>query len=99
MIFYQGVKTVSFWIKKNLKNENGFLFLSNCKQFVLVGNIKFTMQLIFTRVPQGLIVGPFIFNICINDIVNASSTFAFLLYADDTTLNISILIETISESK
>ena len=32
-------------------------------------------------------VGPFLFNSLINDIVIASHTFNFILYADDTTLN------------
>ena len=40
-----------------------------------------------TEVPQGSIVGHLFFNICINDIVKASSKFAFILYTDDTTLN------------
>ena len=62
-------------------------YLSNRKQFVQVGNIKSTMKQVSTGVPQGSIVGPLLFNICINDIVKASSKFAFILYADDTTLN------------
>ena len=62
-------------------------YLSNRKQFVQVGNIKSTMKQVSTGVPQGSIVGPLLFNICINDIVKASSKFAFTLYADDTTLN------------
>ena len=45
------------------------------------------MKQVSTGVPQGSIVGPLLFNICINDIVKASSIFAFILYADDTTLN------------
>ena len=62
-------------------------YLSNRKQFVQVGNIKSTMNQVSTGVPQGSIVGPLLFNICINDIAKASSKFAFILYADDTTLN------------
>ena len=62
-------------------------YLSNCKQFVQVGNIKSTMKQVSTGVPQGSIVGPFLFNICINDIVKASSKFSLIFYADDTTLN------------
>ena len=44
------------------------------------------MRLVSTGVPKGSIVGPLLFNICINDIVKACSKFAFILYADDTTL-------------
>ena len=40
-----------------------------------------------TVVPQGSIVGHLFFNIFINDIIKACSKFAFILYADDTTLN------------
>ena len=61
--------------------------MSNRKQFVQVGNIKSTMKQVSTGVPQGSIVGPLLFNICINDIVKASSNFAFILYVEDTTLN------------
>ena len=59
-------------------------YLSNRKQF---GNIKSTMKQVSTGVPQGSLVGPLFFNICLNDIVKASSKFAFILYADGTTLN------------
>ena len=56
---------------------------------VQIGNIKSTMRLASTGVPQGSIVGPLPFNIFINDIhvIKACSKFAFILYADDTTLN------------
>ena len=62
-------------------------YLSNRKQFVQVGNIKSAIKLVSTGVSQGSIVGPIPFNTFINDIVKASSKFAFILYADDTTLN------------
>ena len=56
-------------------------------QFVQIGNKNSTMKPVLTGVPQGSIIGPLLFNIFINDIVKASQKFAFILYADDTTLN------------
>ena len=61
-------------------------YLSDQKQFVQIGNIKSTIKLVSTGAPQGSIVGPLLFNIFINDIIKASSKFAFIIYADDTTL-------------
>ena len=55
--------------------------------FFQVGNIKSTVKLVSTGGPQSSIVGPLLFNICINDLVKASSKFAFIFYAGDTTLN------------
>ena len=49
--------------------------------------MKSSIQTIKTGVPQGSIVGPLIFNVFINGIINSSRKFNFILYADDTTLN------------
>ena len=56
-------------------------------QFVRIGNKVSTMKPVLTRIPQGSIIGPLLFNIFINDIVKASQKFVFILYTDDTTLN------------
>ena len=45
------------------------------------------MKQVLTGVPQGSIIGLLLFNIFINDIVNACDKFVSILYADDTTLN------------
>ena len=37
-----------------------------------------------TGIPQGSILGPLFFSVFINDLVNSSTKFQFLLYADDT---------------
>ena len=62
-------------------------YLKNRKQFVQIGDVRSTMKQVLTGVPQGSIIGPLLFNIFINDIVKACDKFAFIPYADDTTLN------------
>lgn len=61
-------------------------YLVNRKQFVEIEKIKSTTNTIITGVPQGSILGPLLFLICINDIDKASQIFKFILYADDSTL-------------
>ena len=39
-----------------------------------------------TGIPQGSILGPLFFSILINDLVNSSRLFSFLMYADDNNL-------------
>ena len=65
-------------------------YLKNRKQFVQIGDVRSTMKQVLTGVPQGSIIGPLLFNIFINDIVKACDKFAFILYADDTTLNATL---------
>ena len=62
-------------------------YLKIRKQFVQIGDVRSTMKQVLTGVPQGSIIGPLLFNISINNIVKACDKFAFILYADDTTLN------------
>ena len=39
-----------------------------------------------TGIPQGSILGPLFFSILINDLVNSSRLFSFLMHADDATI-------------
>ena len=59
-------------------------YLAKRSQFVLNGDIKSDRLEIICGVPQGSVIGPILFNIYLNGIVNVSSTLKFILFADDT---------------
>ena len=49
-------------------------------------NSESGLREIKTGIPQGSILGPLFFSVFINDLVNSSAKFQFLMYADDTTI-------------
>ena len=64
-------------------------YLSNRKQFVQMNDTRSLLQPISCGVPQGSILGPLLFIIYINDIVNCSSKLFPILFADDTNVFLS----------
>ena len=61
-------------------------YLTNRSQSVYCNFTHSSFRSIVNGVPQGSILGPTLFLIYINDIVNVSSKFKYIIYADDTTL-------------
>ena len=64
-------------------------YLSNRQQFVSIDNVESSLLNIKCGVPQGSILGPLLFLIYINYIVNSSTVLAFVLFADDTNIVLS----------
>jgi len=64
-------------------------YLHNRTQYVYFNNVKSNPLNILCGVPQGSILGPLLFILYMNDIVNSSSFLEFILFADDTTLSYS----------
>ena len=65
-------------------------YLKNRKQYVVFNNTQSEYSEVYIGVPQGSILGPLFFSICINDSITASDKLKFLLYADDTTIYFNI---------
>jgi hypothetical protein len=65
-------------------------YLTHRQQYITLQNTTSNHLNINTGVPQGSILGPFLFLIYINDLPNSSSSIDFITYADDTTLITSL---------
>ena len=75
---YYGIKDNAFKLLKN--------YLTNRRQYVVYNSQNSETLDISTGVPQGSILGPLFFSICINDLITVSNKLKFIMYADDTTI-------------
>lgn len=64
-------------------------YLDNRCQYVNIGGNVSNIKPIKSGVPQGSILGPLLFNIYINDIINIAPQAKFIIYADDTSIFLS----------
>ena len=74
---HYGVRGISIKLLKS--------YLTNRKQYVYMNGSTSKLISIDTGVPQGSVLGPFLFLVYVNDLVNCSN-FNTVLYADDTVL-------------
>ena len=69
------------WLSTYKKN-----YLLGRNQYVDLDCTHSDIQVDHCGVPQGSVMGPLLFNIFINNIIEVNSRLDFIMYADDTTL-------------
>ena len=61
-------------------------YLTNRKQFTNFNGSKSNLQAVLFGVPQGSVLGPLLFILYINDIINCTKLGHFVMFADDTNI-------------
>ena len=73
---YYGISGTALKLLKN--------YLLDRKQYVVYDNCNSNLVDVTTGVPQGLILGPLLFSIFINDLIHVTDKLKCIMYADDT---------------
>ena len=80
------LKKLEFFGVRDITLDWFHSYLTDRHQFVSYNFASSSKKVINTGVPQGSILGPLLFIIYMNDIVNSSNILKFILFADDTNL-------------
>ena len=77
-------------------------YLSCRKQYVVIDGIESSHLDVNIGVPQGSVLGPLLFLIYVNDIINCSNILKFSLFADDSVVlyshkDVTTLISTVNK--
>ena len=63
-----------------------YFYLKRRKQFINVNNMQSTFQTLLSGVPQGLVLGPLLFNVFINNLIGFIKKSSLYNFADDNTI-------------
>ena len=86
------IDKLEYYFKRGVVLKWFISYLSNRSQCMQIGDICSNYLHLKFGVPQGSMLGSFIFLVYFNDIVNVSTLVDFLMFADDTNLFLSSIV-------